>query len=110
MSPFGAYVAALIAKRGLTQTSFAKRVGMTQPHVAQLLGGRWPMKVQRIDAWADALNLAGAERRRFRIEALLTRCPEEIRNYVRALRARPARSAVLAAVHQHHRPTTATNR
>ena len=92
MSPFGAYVTALLAKRDLTQTAFAQRVGMTQPHVAQVLGGRWPMKIERIDAWADALDLAGAERRRFRIEALLTRCPSEIRAYIQDLRKKAERA------------------
>jgi len=99
--PFGAYVTTLLAKRGLTQTAFAHRVGMTQPHVAQVLGGRWPMRVVRIDTWSDALGLTGTERRRFRIEALLTRCPEEIRDYVLALRARPGRAKKPAASTTH---------
>jgi transcriptional regulator with XRE-family HTH domain len=86
ISPFGCLVNKLLADRGLSQRAFATKVGLKQPHVAQLIGGRWPMPEARIATWIEALSLTGPEAEEFRIEALLTRCPMEIRELVVRLR------------------------
>ena len=78
-----------LAKLGLSQRAFAAKVQMTQPHVAQLIGGVWPITEERIPIWTEVLELKGAEAEEFRIQALLTRCPEEIRTLVAKLRAEP---------------------
>jgi transcriptional regulator with XRE-family HTH domain len=85
---FGALVTAHLERCALSQRAFAELVGMRQGQVNDLVRGRFPMPVRRIEAWADALGLAGDDRDRFREEALLTRAPTEIRDLVERLRAK----------------------
>lgn len=77
----------LLAGKDLSQRSFAEAVGVTQSYIAQAVRGSRPVAVDQVDPWADALGLRGRERERFRLLALLTRCPEEVRGHVARLEA-----------------------
>jgi transcriptional regulator with XRE-family HTH domain len=85
---FAEMLTRLLAEKGLTQRALADAVGVSQSYVAQQTRGIGTFAADRIEGWADALRLKGRERERFRILALLTHCPEEIRAYVAKLETR----------------------
>jgi transcriptional regulator with XRE-family HTH domain len=88
METFPEILRRLMEARGLSQYALAKAVGVSQSYVAQMARGAGPFAEGRIEAWADALGVTGAERARFRLLALLTRCPEEVRAHVARLEGR----------------------
>jgi transcriptional regulator with XRE-family HTH domain len=88
MDSFADMLRRLMEARGLSQHAMAKAVGVSQSYVAQMVRGAGPFAEGRIEAWADALDLRGRERERFRLLALLTRCPEEVRAHVARLEGR----------------------
>ena len=88
MEAFGEMLKRAMVEKSLTQRAFAEAVGISQSYVAQMLRGVGPFAADRIDGWADVLGLKGRERERFRILALLTHCPEEIREHVARLEGR----------------------
>ena len=88
METFADMLARLLEARGLTQRAFAEAVGVSQSYVAQMARGIGPFAADRIEGWSDALGLKGRERERFRLLALLTQCPQEIRDHVARLEAR----------------------
>ena len=85
--PFGHLLNAHLGQRKLSQAAFAKQVGVVQGFVGLVATGKAPMPEEKIAPWADALGLAGPERREFEIAALLTRCPDRIVEYVSQLEA-----------------------
>ena len=88
METFAEMLTRLLAEKDLTQRELADAVGVSQSYVAQQTRGIGTFAPDRIEGWADALRLQGRERKRFRILALLTHCPEEIREHVAKLEAR----------------------
>lgn len=88
MDTFGEALKRLMSERGLSQRAMATAAGVSQSYIAQVLRGARPVAEERIGPWAEALGLKGRERERFRLLALLTRCPEEVREHVARLEAR----------------------
>jgi transcriptional regulator with XRE-family HTH domain len=75
-------------RRGISAAALARRLRIKPPFVFAVRKGERGIPPKRADAWADALDLAGLERRAFIIAALLPRCPEQIQEYVRELEGR----------------------
>ncbi|MBA3586023.1 MAG: hypothetical protein H0W41_00115 [Chloroflexi bacterium] len=59
----GDYLDELLAVRGYSVRSFARRVGVAPANVSKFKRKALPR--ERIEAWADALRLSGMERDRF---------------------------------------------
>ncbi len=72
-TPFGDYLDQLLKKRGLSVRAFAARVGSQAGSVS--IAKRKTMNPNRMEAWADALELTGEEREHFYDLATLTHAP-----------------------------------
>jgi hypothetical protein len=75
-------------RRGISAAALAKELGIKPPFVFAVKKGDRGIPPKRIDEWANALGLSGIERRMFIVAALLPKCPEPIRDYVRDLEGR----------------------
>jgi transcriptional regulator with XRE-family HTH domain len=53
---FGPYFAKSLEKAGFSQSSFAAKVGYRQQNVNQIIKGKRPPPLSRVDAWASALG------------------------------------------------------
>jgi transcriptional regulator with XRE-family HTH domain len=82
---FGELLRRRLAVLELSQHDFAAKAGVSQSYVAQMVRGDGRMAAARIDGWVAVLGLKGAAAELFRTRALMTRCPEEIRNYIERL-------------------------
>lgn len=86
----------LIEKRFLSLRGFIRRA---QPlanessavgYLSKVIAGTKPPPMDRIDAWADALDLHGEVRQEFlnlALEDLLARAPDELRKWVDSMRS-----------------------
>ena len=77
-----------MARRSLSVAALARRLRVKPPFVFAIRKGERGIPPKRAEAWADALDLTGSERRAFIIAALLPKCPEQIQEYVRELEGR----------------------
>jgi transcriptional regulator with XRE-family HTH domain len=82
---FGAYFEHLLMQKGLSQKELARRMRSSQGWVWSVLNGKRAIPLRRLDAVAKALALDQPEREEFRRQVLLSRCAEEIQDYVAAL-------------------------
>jgi len=89
-TPFGDHLDALLAARGLSVRAFGKRVGVGVSSISA--AKRRAVDPERIEAWADALELRGADRARFVRLAWLTRTPPVIVALIDRLERQLARS------------------
>jgi hypothetical protein len=89
-TPFGDYLDALLQQRGLSVRAFGKLVGVGVSSVSA--AKRRAFDPARIEPWADALGLRGAERARYVKLALLTRTPPPIVALIDRLERQLARS------------------
>ena len=87
---FGAFLDEQCARRGLSQATFARLVGQAPGVIQFVRTGRRRPSLARIEVWADALALRGADRQRFLELARLEHSPPEIRRLVAGLRRRLA--------------------
>ena len=93
---FGNLLKSLIEKRFRSLRGFIRRA---QPlanesgavgYLSKVIAGTKPPPMDRIDAWADALDLHGEAREEFvnlALEDLLARAPEDLRKWVDSLRS-----------------------
>lgn len=65
VSPFGDLLDRLLKRSGLTGRGFDRLIGSGNGFVNQVIRGEAPPPRERLDAWADALSLSGAERAGF---------------------------------------------
>lgn len=79
---FGTHLDELLQKRDLTQSAFSRLVGVSPHFLGSIRRGQRKLPPQRVEHWADALGLKGAERRDFLLIAMLPKCPEVIRPYI----------------------------
>jgi hypothetical protein len=82
---FHTYFNELLAKRGLKLVEFARLVGAMPQFVVSIRKGDRKLPPARVDRWADALGLKGAERRDFILIAMMPKCPEPVRPYLQKL-------------------------
>jgi transcriptional regulator with XRE-family HTH domain len=82
MVEFRSHFDDLLAKRGLSFAAFAKLVDVSPSFLSDIRSGRNVIPPARVEQWADALGLKGAERRDFLLIAMLPKCPEAIRPYI----------------------------
>ena len=87
------FLAALEFRR-IQQKQFAFSVSATPAHINMIAKGSRLPPLDRIEAWADALNLNGSERQEFIEAAWLAHCPAEAQAMVQRLRERVASLAV----------------
>jgi hypothetical protein len=59
----------------LSARAFAKRVNVGTSFLRNVMLGAKPVPENRIEPWAEALELAGEDRERFVDEAWLSHCP-----------------------------------
>lgn len=86
----GDYLDELLAARGHSVRSFARKVGVAPANVSKFK--RKALPPQRIEAWADALRLAGAERERFLYLAWWDHTPLFMRERLEPPPKKPRRS------------------
>lgn len=87
-TPFGVLLQSLIkAKPGLTQNGFAKLTSTDAPFLSQIVNGHRTPPLDRIAAWAEALELVGFQRERFVQLANLEHANEFVRELVHQLNA-----------------------
>lgn len=84
----GSLIALHMERRGLSAAALARRLGLKPPFVFAVKKGERGIPRKRVEAWAEALELTGADRRAFIIAALLSKCPPQIQDYVRELEGR----------------------
>ena len=83
----GALLALHMEQRRISAAALARRLHIKPPFVFAVRKGERGIPPGRVDAWADALELTGTDRKDFIIAALLVRCPEQIQEYIRELEA-----------------------
>jgi transcriptional regulator with XRE-family HTH domain len=74
---FGKCLMDAILRNGISQRSFAERVGAVGPHVSQIVNGLRTPPLDRVAVWADALGITGQERQRFLDLAAIAHLPAE---------------------------------
>lgn len=82
---WGSLFLELLSQRGWSQRDFGKLVGMSQPNISKAIRGHPKVHgppLERIDAWADTLELQGDLRLRFVRLAYLAHAPLQIRAMV----------------------------
>jgi len=75
-------------RKGLSHARFAEQVGVTPAFVSMVATKRSKPPLERIVAWAKALNFSDPEYTRFITWAYLAHCPEVIRDDYLRLRGR----------------------
>ena len=75
---FGAYLAAAIKARKLSNRQFALLVGCPPQNPHEIIKGQRKLPAKNIDRWSIALGEL-VDRKLFRTLCLLEDCPEEIR-------------------------------
>lgn len=83
-SAFAAYLRGLLTERDLSARAFARLVGRSSGFLTEIMKGRQAPSDDS-ERWADALGLAGEERKRFLVMAGLARSPAVVGVYVREL-------------------------
>lgn len=71
----------------LKQLPFAKKANTAQGFVSELLAGKKLAPLEKLDVWAEVLDLKGGDRAEFYRAAWLDHCPPEIADDYRRLRA-----------------------
>lgn len=89
MSAFHEHLVALLGSKGISARSFAKQVKAGSSFVHKVCKGERPPPAEKITAWADALQLHGAEREVFIELAWLSRSPAFVVRLVARLRGQP---------------------
>lgn len=78
---FGDYLRDLLASRGVSVTSFSKKLGKSSGNLTNIINARVTNgsitrpPLAEMDAWADALNCTPEERDHLRYLAERTHCP-----------------------------------
>src|SRR5687768_15063845 len=75
----------LIAERGMTQSSFARAVGLSRKTINNFVRGNVVIPLRHVEAFADALRLTGTEREVFITEVHLTHATPRIREEFRRM-------------------------
>ena len=92
-------IAALLAfwieKRGLSAAELARRVDVKPPFVFAAKAMKVKIPIKRAEAWADALELSGDDRKAFILAVHLAKATSQVREYVQVLEARVAASQKL---------------
>lgn len=94
MSDFGRYLENLVLDRFGSRRKFIiaaegeDRAQAGVSYFSQVVAGKKPPPLHRLEAWADALGLQGAERERFVDLACIEHLPEEVRPRFRAILSR----------------------
>jgi transcriptional regulator with XRE-family HTH domain len=65
VSAFGRLLKQMLAERGLTQAEFARRVGVSQAAISQVVRGKYPPALDRAEDWVRALDLHGRQAQHF---------------------------------------------
>jgi transcriptional regulator with XRE-family HTH domain len=76
ITPFGDVLYARIHRMGMTTGQFAERVGISRPFLSQIANRKSPPPLDRMEKWADTLELEGDERDYFLDLAALELVPE----------------------------------
>ncbi len=80
-------LAVLLNRRRESPNAFAARVGVSHSTMGRIMQGLRPPDVAKLDAWADALDLAGEEREAFLRAGGLANCPSIVIDYIAGLEA-----------------------
>src|SRR5687768_12818050 len=84
-STFGAMLAHLIERKGLTKAAFARAVGLSPQAINHFVRGTAPMPLRHVEGFADVLQLEAREREVFVLEAHLTHATQLVRDEVNRL-------------------------
>lgn len=84
-------LAALLKERGLSQSAFARKVGLTPSRVSQVVNELELVPKRQAAKWADVIGLHGEDREHFLVAALVPHCPPEIQRYIEKLRRSTSR-------------------
>jgi hypothetical protein len=97
-TPFGSLLIEAFRRLDVSQRAAAKLLNMSQGNISKMINGDPKVPgppLDRIAAWADALNLSGPGRTQFLTEAHLAHCPPAIAEGWRAM----AGALTLAGMH-----------
>jgi transcriptional regulator with XRE-family HTH domain len=78
MHDFQTLIRALIDRRFDSDAELASTLGISKPHVSNIVAGKKPLSLKQIDAWADALGLKGQDRADFRFAVEVANSPASI--------------------------------
>ena len=67
-----------LAEKALSQRAFAALVNAKQAQISQVVRGKKPPPLSRLDLWADTLGIHALERFDFELAALLDHAPAEL--------------------------------
>lgn len=76
---FGQYLEALIAREGIAEKHWAARVDCSYPTLSGIIHDRRSPPPEKLEEWAETLELDGVERQVFMDLAALRHLPEEFR-------------------------------
>ena len=79
MHDFTTILRAFIDRRFDSDAELASSLGISKPHVSNIVAGKKPLSLKQIDAWADALGLEGQDRADFRFAAEVANSPASIK-------------------------------
>lgn len=85
MEPFGRQLANALERSGMSQSEFARKVGVTQAFVSQIIHGHTAAPDAGINGWAKVLMLPPEDHSAFELAAGMTRTPKIVKEYISKL-------------------------
>lgn len=86
--PFGQLLAGALDERGLTLRAFAAQAGVSWTFAHKVVQGQRAPTLERLESWADLLNLTGVEREQFIEMGMWNRLPKDVRTWLATHRPR----------------------
>lgn len=110
MRPFAELVDEHRRRRRLTQAALARRVGVTQPTLAEWLSGRRPVPAMRLQRLVEALDLCGTARDELLVAVWIAAVPPPVAHLLLGLMRSAGRRRVGILVRQALRTANVTAR